>query len=278
MAEAPHSLRIFLCHSSGDKQAVRDLYRRLRADGFDPWLDEENLLPGQDWQREIPEAVSTADVVLVCLSHNSITKRGYVHKEVGYALDAADEQPEGAIYLIPLKLEECDMPQRLRRWHWVNYYEAGGYEKLLSALYRRAAELGVVINTAPSTSNPHFQSLSTSYIGRAFQNARLAFKGQKLKPPIVISFVGRFGVGKSSLMNALTQGDYIPESADVTTAGIMGSYRWHESFYLIDMPGLGNYARERESELDRQIQEKSGLILYVLDSASRFTSDDLEGV
>jgi hypothetical protein len=42
-------LRVFLCHSSGDKQAVRDLYRRLRGDGLDPWLDEENLLPGQNW-------------------------------------------------------------------------------------------------------------------------------------------------------------------------------------------------------------------------------------
>jgi hypothetical protein len=42
-------MRIFLCHSSGDKIAVRKLYHRLRADGFNPWLDEEDLIPGQDW-------------------------------------------------------------------------------------------------------------------------------------------------------------------------------------------------------------------------------------
>ena len=29
-------LRIFLCHSSGDKPAVRNLYQRLSSDGFDP--------------------------------------------------------------------------------------------------------------------------------------------------------------------------------------------------------------------------------------------------
>ena len=44
--------------------------------------------------------------MLVCLSHNAITKRGYVQKEIRYALDAADEQPESTIYLIPPKLVE----------------------------------------------------------------------------------------------------------------------------------------------------------------------------
>jgi hypothetical protein len=40
-----YSLRIFLCHASEDKATVRVLYRHLIADGFEPWLDEQNLLP-----------------------------------------------------------------------------------------------------------------------------------------------------------------------------------------------------------------------------------------
>src|SRR5690349_20632046 len=31
-------LKVFLCHSSGDKERLRELYHRLKADGFDPWL------------------------------------------------------------------------------------------------------------------------------------------------------------------------------------------------------------------------------------------------
>src|SRR3712207_6126465 len=99
----PRPLRVFLCHSLGDKPAVRDLYQRLRAEqGIEPWFDEEDLLPGQDWDQEIQKAVRAADVVLVCLSRSSITKAGYVQKEIRYALDVADEQPEGTIFIIPL--------------------------------------------------------------------------------------------------------------------------------------------------------------------------------
>jgi CRP-like cAMP-binding protein len=137
---APRPLQVFLCHSSGDKPAVRELWERLRIEeGINPWLDEEDLLPGQDWGREIPKAVKASDVVIVCLSRSAISKAGYVQKEIRYALDVAEEQPEGTIFLIPLKLEECDVPERLRRWHWVDAHKPAGYERLMRALRLRAS-------------------------------------------------------------------------------------------------------------------------------------------
>ena len=135
-------LRIFLCHSSGDKPTVRKLYRWLRADGYAPWLDEEDLLPGYDWQQEILKAVRNSDVVVVCLSLNAINKAGYIQKEIRYALDIGDQQPEDAIFIIPLKFEECNVPDRLSRWQWVNFSE-GGYARLTKALSIRASKLGI---------------------------------------------------------------------------------------------------------------------------------------
>ena len=141
-SRAGERLRIFLCHDSADKPAVRDLYRRLQADGFAPWLDEEDLLGGQVWEDEIPEAVRSSHVVLVCLSNNAINKAGFIQKEIRYVLDVADEQPEGTIFLIPLKLEECEVPRRLSRWQWINFFREDGYERLMRSLRARAGKLG----------------------------------------------------------------------------------------------------------------------------------------
>jgi len=135
--EPKRLLRVFLCHSKIDKQAVRVLYRKLVADGIDPWFDEEDLLPGQEWEAVIKKAVQNSDVVLVCLSRASVERRGFAQKEIKFALDVADEQPEGTIYLIPLKLEECEIPDRLKKWHWVELFQPNGYQKLLSALRER---------------------------------------------------------------------------------------------------------------------------------------------
>jgi hypothetical protein len=140
--QSPRPLRIFLCHSSGDKPIVRELYKRLKkVEGIAPWFDEEDLLPGQDWQQEIRNAVRNCDIVIVCLSRSSINKVGYVQKEIKFALDVAEEQPEGTIFLIPLRLEECDTPDRLTHLHWVNYFEERGFDKLMKAVEVRARSI-----------------------------------------------------------------------------------------------------------------------------------------
>src|SRR5690242_19385426 len=119
----PRPLQVFLCHSSGDKAAIRQLYDRLEQDGVDPWLDEKKLIPGQVWRTEIEKAVRASDAVIVCLSRTAVTKEGFVQREIRVALEVADEKPEGTIFIIPARLEHCDVPARLQEWQWVNLFE-----------------------------------------------------------------------------------------------------------------------------------------------------------
>ena len=145
VGQGKRPLKVFLCHASGDKPAVRQLYKRLVVEGIDAWLDQEKLLPGQDWRLEIPKAVREADVVVICLSNRSITKEGYVQKEIKFALDIAEEKPEGTIFLIPARLEDCPVPERFNRWQWVDIFEENGYVRLLRSLKIRADKTGAVI-------------------------------------------------------------------------------------------------------------------------------------
>jgi hypothetical protein len=139
--EAP-ALRVFLCHSRHDKPRVIELYRSLKQQpGIQPWLDKEDLLPGQDWALEIEKAVKRTHCVIVCLSKRAMDSAGYLHKEIKFALDVADQQPEGTSFLIPVKLEECEAPERLRRYHWVDLFEPDGYGYLLQGLRARANAL-----------------------------------------------------------------------------------------------------------------------------------------
>lgn len=136
-------LRVFLSYSSMDKPIVQNLVVSLTKLNIDIWFDEQNILPGQDWDFEIKEGVRNSDVVIVCLSQNSIMKAGYIQKEINTALDIADEQPEGSIFIIPLKLEPCKIPRRLGRWQWVNYFEEEGFMKLVLSLRHRQKQLGI---------------------------------------------------------------------------------------------------------------------------------------
>jgi len=144
MPEDKRPLKVFLCHAHSDVAAVRVLYTRLTKDGVDAWLDKEKLLPGQDWELEIRKAVREVDVVVVCLS-KQFNQAGFRQKEVRLALDTAMEQPEGEIFIIPARLEECDNLESLRKWNWVDLFEENGYEMLMRALRARADKIGVTV-------------------------------------------------------------------------------------------------------------------------------------
>ncbi len=136
--------RIFLCHCSDDKKAVKRLYDRLKKDRFQPWLDKEDLPPGAEWAVAIPEAVRNSAVVLVCLSKTFIAKTGFGQKEIRVALDAADEKPEGANFIIPVRLEDVEVPERLKRWQRVDLFEPHfetGYGRLVKALKSQEAQV-----------------------------------------------------------------------------------------------------------------------------------------
>jgi hypothetical protein len=139
------------------RDPVRALYARLTKDGVDAWLDKAKLLPGQDWELEIRKAVREADVVVVCLS-KQFNQAGFRQKEVRLALDTAMEKPEGEIFIVPARLEECDTLESLRKWHWVDLFEDDGYEILMRALRARSNKIGATLQlkkswllTAPKT-------------------------------------------------------------------------------------------------------------------------------
>ena len=164
----PRPLKVFLCHAKEDKPQVRELYRRLHADGIEVWLDERSLLPGQDWKVEIPKAVRESDVVIVCMSPVSARKEGFVQAEINFALDMALQKPEGTIYIVPAKLEECEVPDKLSRWQWVNLFEDAndGYEMLMLSLKLRAKNLGASLvppqkePARTASSQPQIQKVS----------------------------------------------------------------------------------------------------------------------
>lgn len=146
--------RIFLAHASEDKPQVRQLYNDLKARGFDPWLDDVDLIPGKNWREEIPKAIKNAAVCLACLSKRSVEKKSYVQREFRYAFSAYADLPPGTIYLIPVRLDDCEVPDlriaelelNLRDLHWVDLFAESGFEKLVGAI-----ELNVDPAPAPSS-------------------------------------------------------------------------------------------------------------------------------
>lgn len=137
-ARSARPLRVFISYAPPDQEAAHNLYRRLRDDGFQPWMDAADLLPGQNLRRETEKAVRTSDAIILTLSHNAVSRSGQFHRQVKLAMDVAEEQPENAIFIIPVRLDSSEMPNSIANFHFADLTREDGYSKLVRALRMRA--------------------------------------------------------------------------------------------------------------------------------------------
>ncbi len=133
--EINRQVQVFLCHASEDKDEVLKIYQRLKEEDFKPWIDKEDLIAGQDWEREIRRVIKESDCSLAFFSKNSVSKRGFYQKELKLLLEVWEEVPEGQIYIIPVRLDdECEIPDKFKHLHYVDLFETGGFDKVLKAI------------------------------------------------------------------------------------------------------------------------------------------------
>jgi hypothetical protein len=168
----PRKLRVFLCHASQDKPVVRELYQRLDAEGWiDPWLDKEKLLPGQDWGLEMEKSVEATDAVIVFLSNEAVMREGYFQKELRKIIAIAEEKPEGVIFIIPIRLDECPIPRSLQKWHYEDYFPESNkefvYKQIIESLRLRANVLKLVVEEVTDkqeSAHPHIEKTILFYL------------------------------------------------------------------------------------------------------------------
>ncbi len=109
---------VFLSHNSKDKPRVRKLAERLKAAGVRVWLDEWIIKPGDDIYLAIERGLEASRVQVLCLSQAALDSE-WVALERSTVL-FRDPTNKGRRF-IPLLLGDCELPDTLRRYKYVDF-------------------------------------------------------------------------------------------------------------------------------------------------------------
>jgi hypothetical protein len=131
--------KIFLSYAHEDIGMAKRIYQDLKRYGLDIWFDNESLLPGQDWNFEIEQAIEQSKYFLALLSNKSIDKVGYIQKEVKTALEKLKYYPKNKSYILPIRLNDCKpLDKELKALHWIDVFPDSEYKnginKILKAI------------------------------------------------------------------------------------------------------------------------------------------------
>lgn len=129
--------RAFISYSRTNKEFAAKLVKGLRAGGYSVWFDLLDIPTGSRWDDEVEKALHECSIFVIILTPASIASEN-VKDEIGYAIDHGKR-------ILPILLEKCDVPLRLRRFQYVDFtaksFEEGfvGAKELLGDLVGEAS-------------------------------------------------------------------------------------------------------------------------------------------
>ncbi len=201
MEHKPQETSLVLLYDKEDIDKVRRLHTKLKQAKCNPWIKEEDILGGQKRDFEIKNAINSKDFALICLARNSVNKQTYLNKEIKWVLDRQKKMNEGSIFLIPVKLEECDLPDCFFEFQPVDLYTSGdGFERLLKVLKQRTGpDIETIEISGPNPFHYGGAVPVNLFHGRkdTLQAILTRIGGPSLQS---ISIIGERSIGKSSLL------------------------------------------------------------------------------
>lgn len=114
------SVTTFLSYASERFQEVEPIAKYVRSLGAECWFDKHSLVGGDDWDTERSSAQRDCDLFLAVISRETVSRDGVLHREINEALERAKDKRPGKIYIVPLRLDDIDVPKSLTRYHWID--------------------------------------------------------------------------------------------------------------------------------------------------------------
>lgn len=226
--------KVFISYATEDIAFAQKLYNYLEQRGFVPWLDKNKLLPGQDWNFTIRKALREANYIILLLSGNSVQKRGYVQREFKLALEFFEEKLEDDIYLIPLKINDCEVPVRLSKFQWIACDNHVCFEKILASLqlqrerYLQHEKKQISANNTYSFNEFEDELRYNSSINYYLNTKYIQFTDTNTES---IRELNEWILGKKTNSIIRVRNDFFDSSGDLVTLD-HGIIDWGYSYYL----------------------------------------------
>ncbi len=142
--------RAFLSYSRINKEFATKLAKGLRSAGYPIWFDLMDIPTGSRWDDEVENALRDCSIFMIILTPASIASEN-VKDEIGYAIDHGKR-------ILPVLLEDCDVPLRLRRFQYVDFTSKSfeeGFESAKDLLGDLIDEVSIPVGaTAPTVDVP----------------------------------------------------------------------------------------------------------------------------
>jgi hypothetical protein len=133
-------VKLFLSHSSKDKEFVRKLGGDLKELGFDVWFDEWDIKVGDCIVQKMEEGITDSNYLIIVLTPESV-RSGWVERE--WRAIFWEEVNQKRVKVLPILLKKCEIPPLISTKKYADFRESYdvGFASLIQALKPKSNSL-----------------------------------------------------------------------------------------------------------------------------------------
>jgi hypothetical protein len=186
---------IFISYNHADKGTAESLAKILVQAKQNVWIDKWELNAGDSLIERIEEALGGADAILVLLSKSS-TQSEWCKKELRSGL--LRELEEKSVLVIPIVLDDCDIPLFLREKLWIDFRK--NRDEQLALLLRSLERISNPAQSRTETPEFHVDWAMTGMTFESQNGIQWVFVDHSEKfPYVVITEVIMLPLGQSAV-------------------------------------------------------------------------------
>ncbi len=127
--------QIFFIYAIEDFDRVHSIYSFLKQNGYKPWLDQLDLLPGQNTSEVIKNELTRSKIVFVFISKYVSVNDSNILEEIRLSLKSLPSPYRGFSPVIPIRLDDVEITiDELKHIQSVDLYKYQNLSKLLDSL------------------------------------------------------------------------------------------------------------------------------------------------
>jgi formylglycine-generating enzyme required for sulfatase activity len=177
--------QVFISHATAaDGEFAQRLAGDLRRLGVKVWIAPESIRTGESWVKAIERGLRESSHVVIVLTPAALESK-WVEKETDVAIA---RERRGQIKIIPLSVEECEIPPLLDSYQMVFFRQ--GYEAGLSRLAR---DLG--LSVAPAEPVPAPRQVTQSVPAPEVVSPTILERHELFEPEMILIPAGEFLMG-----------------------------------------------------------------------------------
>lgn len=125
--------RIFIVYARKDIETAKEVANLLRKANLEPWLDIDNIVPGQIWKDEINRAMASSGAAIILISEH-LMAGNYSRHEMDMLLKGFKSGGVKSIPIIPVRIDDTTPPDDLSEIQWLDFWSENSRDKLLKGI------------------------------------------------------------------------------------------------------------------------------------------------